>query len=341
MSIVKKVVLALLAIIVLFVVVGFLLPSRAHVERSITIEAPQATVFALVDGYRRFNDWSPWHGRDPETRYELEGPEFGVGAKMRWASDQPDVGSGSIETTASEPYSLVRSRLDFGPRGTAESFIRLEPAAAGTAVTWGFETGFGANLPGRYMGLMFNRWVGADYEAGLANLKELAESLPSTDWSDLEIGLIEAEPATIAFATGSSSWDVEAIGQTLAACYGQVAGFLRRHRLEQTGPPVAITRSHDDSQWQFDAGLPIAAAPDKAIPASSPVQVRQTYGGPALCGRHVGPYAGISAAWDKISAYAAAYGYRQAGMPWEEYVSDPGDTPESELITRLCLPVVS
>jgi hypothetical protein len=42
-------------------------------------------------------------------------------------------------------------------------------------VTWAFDTDFGYNLVGRYFGLMLPRSIGADYEKGLANLKDLAE----------------------------------------------------------------------------------------------------------------------------------------------------------------------
>jgi hypothetical protein len=31
------------------------------------------------------------------------------------------------------------------------------------------------NPMARWMGLMFDRWIGADYEAGLAKLKQVAE----------------------------------------------------------------------------------------------------------------------------------------------------------------------
>ena len=34
---------------------------------------------------------------------------------------------------------------------------------------------YGNNPMMRWMGLMFDKWVGADYETGLASLKELAE----------------------------------------------------------------------------------------------------------------------------------------------------------------------
>ena len=51
----------------------------------------------------------------------------------------------------------------------------LEPAGSGTRVTWGFTSNLGSNPVMRWMGLMFDRWIGPDYEQGLANLKKVAE----------------------------------------------------------------------------------------------------------------------------------------------------------------------
>jgi len=165
MSVLKRILLGLTALAAVLVLVGLFLPASAHVERSTTIDAPPATVFALVNGFRSFNRWSPWAERDPEAEYLYEGPDSGVGAKMSWTSLNPQVGTGSQVITASQPYQRVETHLDFGSQGTAEAFFNLEPAESGTTVSWGFDTDFGMNLVSRYMGLMFDSWVGADYEA--------------------------------------------------------------------------------------------------------------------------------------------------------------------------------
>ena len=59
--------------------------------------------------------------------------------------------------------------------GTADAVFSLEGFDGGTRITWGFTTDVGYNPMMRWMGLMFDKWIGADYEAGLASLKELAE----------------------------------------------------------------------------------------------------------------------------------------------------------------------
>ena len=179
MRLLKRFFLTLLVLIAILLGVGLLLPDKAHVERSIKIQVPPATVYPLLTDFREFNRWSPWSARDPATRYEFAGPPSGRGARMSWQSDHPEVGSGSQEIVAAEPDRLVKTLLDFGAQGTAFATFELAPVDGGSRVTWSLDSEFGYDLIGRYFGLMFDRWVGPDYEQGLANLKRLAEEASS------------------------------------------------------------------------------------------------------------------------------------------------------------------
>jgi hypothetical protein len=180
--------LGLLAVVAVLALVGLFLPSSAHLERSITIEVPPATVFGLLNGFEWAHEWSPWRSFDPDARYALEGPAAGVGARVTWVSDHPRLGSGSEQITQSHPDSLVTSTLDLGGTVAAASSFSLEAAPGGTRLTWRLETDLGDNLVARYFGLGFDRMLGPDCERGLASLRELAENLPDPDRSDPETG---------------------------------------------------------------------------------------------------------------------------------------------------------
>lgn len=174
----KKFLLSVLVLVLILVAVGFVLPGSVHIERSVVIDAPPAQVFPYVSDFERFNEWSPWARRDPNTRYTFNRTS-GVGARMEWSSEDPDVGSGSQEYTEVRDNEFVKVALDFGDMGQANATHQLTPAEGGTRVTWGFDSEFGNNLIFRYFGLMMDRWVGADYEQGLANLKAVVESQPA------------------------------------------------------------------------------------------------------------------------------------------------------------------
>jgi len=165
--------LAILTVLAAVIIVGGLaLPSTVHVERSIVIAAAAAKVFPYVNNYRLFNTWSPWARKHPETRYTFSGPESGVGAKMSWTG-QNEFGNQVI--VESEPDRRVKVALDFGGMGKATATYTLSPEGNGTKVIWGFDEDFGWNLPARYFGLMFEKFIGPDYEQGLAALKAKVE----------------------------------------------------------------------------------------------------------------------------------------------------------------------
>jgi uncharacterized protein YndB with AHSA1/START domain len=176
MKVLKALFIVAVAIVATFALIGVFLPKVATVERSTTIAAAPATVFALVDGFTRFNEWSPWASLDPATKYAYSGPERGVGARMEWSSDNPDVGNGSQEIIAIEPGRSVTSALDLGMDTPTTTTMVLTPEGTGTLVTWTLTTDFSSSLVGRYFGLALDGMVGPDYDKGLAQLKELAES---------------------------------------------------------------------------------------------------------------------------------------------------------------------
>ena len=171
-----RLLLGISLLVMLLVVVAFSLPQQITVARSMVINAPEADVFAYLNNYRRFNEWSPWAARDPEAKYVFSGPEEGKGARMEWSSDNPEVGSGAQEIVESQPGALVRVSLDFGDMGKGGATFQLEPSGAGTRVIWAFNTDVGNNPMRRWMGLMFDRWIGADYEEGLERLKKVVEA---------------------------------------------------------------------------------------------------------------------------------------------------------------------
>lgn len=167
--------LASVVVIGLVILLGYLRPRHVIVERHQDIAAPPEAVWPHLIDLRAFHEWSPWTGRDPEMTVDYTGPDRGVGQVMSWKSEKRGVGNGRMELIEAEDGARTRAALDFGDLGTAESWFMLTPRGTGTQVTWGLNADMGANPLGRWMGLMMDRWVGADYEAGLANLKAKVE----------------------------------------------------------------------------------------------------------------------------------------------------------------------
>lgn len=175
---IKKGLLFMLIAVVLLVAIGFLLPASVHIERSVVINAAPSVVFSHVNSLRRFNAWSPWAKIDPTTQYVFSGPESGIGAKMTWTSTHRQVGKGSQEIIESRADEFVKVALKFDEMGSPFASYILRPEGQATRVTWSFDEDFGYNILARYFGLIFEKFIGPDYEAGLRNLKSMVENSP-------------------------------------------------------------------------------------------------------------------------------------------------------------------
>src|SRR5262245_11428794 len=117
----------LLGLFLVFVDGGFVLPDKAQVARSTVKNAQPATIFAVVSDLRRSKDWSPWFALDPQMAVTFEGEGAGVGQKMSWSSQHPNVGTGSQQTTGLVENKQVVAALDFGEMGQATATVDLAP----------------------------------------------------------------------------------------------------------------------------------------------------------------------------------------------------------------------
>jgi effector-binding domain-containing protein len=337
MKTLKKIVIGIIVLIVLAVIGGFLLPSTQHIERSLSIAAPPPVVFAQINGFKDYNDWSPFVAVMPDAEYSWSGPDFGVGSTLAWTT--PDGETGRQTIIAAQPYERVDIELDLGRRGLAQAAYLLQPVPAGTQLTWTFDTDFGLDLVGRFFGLFLERELGPLYAQGLANVKRIAEDLPDTDWSDIEIGLETVPSRTIAYITGSVPREPAVIADALAEAYGRVAVFVTANGLQLAGSPMAVTNYRDERGYGFDAAIPVDGSPSRGAGPESLVRMGESYGGRVVRAVHAGPYAQLPTTYAKVEAFIAAHRLERNGRSWDVFVTDPGNTPEEELETEVYYPV--
>lgn len=153
---------------------ALLLPAGFTVVRSIEVTAPSDKVWALLQDPRAWGRWSVWHRRDPRMQITYSGPAAGVGAGWAWKSASE--GEGRMTFTAAVPGRRLAYDLFFPDwDSTSTGDLALEPTAAGTRVRWTMHGNMGSSLIGRWFGLLGDRFVGPDFETGLANLKAEAE----------------------------------------------------------------------------------------------------------------------------------------------------------------------
>ena len=338
MRFINKFVYSIGALILLFFAIGLFLPSRAIVERGVTIDASPATVFALLNDFHQVNKWSHWLDDDPNARLDYFGPRRGVGAIFAW--DGNIIGKGRQTISESVPFERIVYDLNFDDQDSATNVYTLSESDEGTMIAWTFDMDFGFNLVDRYVGLIISGVIDENIEKGLASLKTLSEGLPKADFSDTEIEHIVVEATDIAFQTTSSVPEASAISDAMGKAYFNILGFIDENDLQEAGAPISISRAFSGSEILFDAAIPVRGLQGSEPRGSSSVKLGKTYEGPVIRAKHIGSYRSLGQTHDKIAAYLAALGIERNGDAWESYVSDPTKTQGEELLTFIYYPIV-
>jgi uncharacterized protein YndB with AHSA1/START domain len=172
------------SLVVLAVVVVLVLaarkPDHFRVQRSASIAAPPERIFPLINDFHRWGRWSPYEHKDPDMKRTFSGAVSGRGSIYEWAGNS-NVGSGRMEIVESSAPSRIAIQLDFLKpfEGHNIATFTMEPAGGTTNVTWVMDGP--TPLIGKIMHVFLNmdRMVGTDFEAGLANLKTVAEHEPA------------------------------------------------------------------------------------------------------------------------------------------------------------------
>lgn len=151
-------------------------PDTFRFERSITIAASPEKIHPLINDLQRFNGWNPYNKKDPAMKTAYRGPQAGPGAAYDFDGNG-SVGKGTIQIIEPSAPNTVSMTLDMRAPMEGHNLIdfTLRPQGSGTQVTWAMHGP--TPFLGKVMHTIFNmdKMLGTDFEAGLADLKTLAE----------------------------------------------------------------------------------------------------------------------------------------------------------------------
>jgi uncharacterized protein YndB with AHSA1/START domain len=172
-----KIIFALLVVAVVGILgLALTKPDDFRVQRSTSIKAPPEKVFAILNDFHNWPQWSPWEHKDPAMKRSYSGPVSGKGAAYAWEGDK-NVGHGSMEIVESSPPSKIMLKLDFLKPFEAHNLVDFTIVRSGdsTNVDWAMygPSPFISKVMTVFMSM--DKMVGKDFETGLANLKAAAE----------------------------------------------------------------------------------------------------------------------------------------------------------------------
>ncbi|UTW68279.1 SRPBCC family protein [bacterium SCSIO 12643] len=178
MVMLKKIILAIVAIVALVLIVAAIVPSEYSVKREVVIQRSNQEVFDYIKYLKNQDNFSTWAQKDPNMEKTFTGEDGKVGFTSHWNSEVEDVGEGEQEIMKIEDGKRIDFQLRFIKpfEATDMAYMTTEDMGGQTKVVWGFDGNmpYPSNLMLLFMD--FEQMLGPELQTGLNNLKSIMEN---------------------------------------------------------------------------------------------------------------------------------------------------------------------
>lgn len=162
-----------------------------------------------------------------------------------------------------------------------------------------------------------------------------AQATPPQQGADAFGEEVTVTPQTVVAMQGSGTWD--SAFETLVDSFKSVYAFMEKEGLKAAGNPMTIYTATDDTGFQYQAAVPIAAAPAN-LPKGD-IEVTQSPGGKMLKFVHRGSYDAMDTTYEAITNYLDTKQLEAQDSFVEEYLTNPVTTPEDKLVVNVFVPI--
>ena len=218
----------------------------------------------------------------------------------------------------SADYHYIKTKLEFsGFDNPSYGTWVFDEVDGTTKVTWSMDTDMGWNLIGRAFGLFFESMVGSDFEAGLSNLKQVAEQIAEKATIEIEREKIATPVWMISMKQTVSSSGIDTIHQYI---YSIIGKYMNDNKIEATGSPLSVYYSMTSDSIALEAGIPIK---DSIKIKDKNIRLGKINPCNVISAMHFGKYDNLPATHALINSWIVENESAVVGAPWEVYITDP------------------
>lgn len=336
MKILKYILIGIIALAAILLIVSVFIPAKLVTVRTITINAPAASVYEEVIDLKNWDKWSPWYAKEPTMEQAFSDPSSGDGAWASWKGKE--VGEGKQTIIESRPNEYIKTLLEFADMDSKNySFFSFRDSAGSTITEWGYD---GAEIPVyfRMMNVMMKGMLVKEFDNGLNNLKKLCENKPAAGAKTV-FEIHETTMEDRVYIAKRDSLSFEKIGEFFGTNFHAIFEALGKANVEPAGYPTGLFFNWDETN---KSALMAAAIPVKGD-AKTVVKGYETIVVPAGKNLHIayyGSYENSGNAHYAMDDYLKEKKLEQLAPVVEEYLTDPMNEPDTnKWLTNIYYPV--
>jgi effector-binding domain-containing protein len=337
MKILKKIIVVLLVLVVIVLVIAAFLPSKRHIEASLTINTPAKAIYAQVIDLKKWDKWSPFKEDDTAMTTTYDGAPMGVGAIMSWKSKKQ--GNGVMTIMEAIKDKSIRTKIDFEGQGSSFSdWIFNEDSSKTTKVFWTMDLDNLKYPVGRIMGLVMNSMITKSFEKGLASLKKVSEDyfkmLSVYKTSDIKIKQTEKHYAIVI----KDSSKCDEVDIMMGKDFGELGKFIGENKIEISGYPFAKAYLWDETANKYVAELGFEIK--NKVEGKGNIRCIEIPAAKVVSAIHNGSYESSGFTHMAIDKYIKDNKLTCVGIPMELYITDPEKEPDmTQWQTEIIYPV--
>jgi effector-binding domain-containing protein len=306
---------------------------KVHVQKSIFINKSKEEVYKVVNDFHTWNKWSPWLILEDNVNVNVQSD----GKKYDWSGDL--VGSGKMVVTKEIENKKVEYDLNFIKpfKSYAQITFELRSKENGTEVLWTMDT----KLPFFmfWMKTKMEFFLGMDYDRGLQLLKDWCED--GKVHSELNFIGNEVMPST-KYIGIKTDCKLDDLGKNMEKDYSELMTFMHeKYKTLISGPAFSIYHKWDPIKGEasYSACIPVSSTPASLANRMWSAQLPEQKMFSIV---HKGPYRHSANVWtaQMMRERAKTFKRNKNVDPIEIYLNSPKETPETELISKVLMPIV-
>lgn len=319
-----------------------------EIERSQLIDAPPQLLYNEINDFKNWENWGPWHEKDPDMKISYAERSKGEGASFAWQGDKGSDGS-MVNQEAVKNSSILEKMILKLPFGDAESQVywkfepQTESGSQQTKVTLGIkgDQGFWEKAYWATKDSTRTALITPYFEKSLQKLtKTVQEKMAS--YSVKVDGLTDYGGGFYMYSSTASKMDSQALNTKIQRVIPQIHDFMQSNDIEISGSPMLIYNQMDTENNSAIISLGIPTPSRVVTPSEGDILCGYLQSRKVLKTTLKGNYKNLTEAWSAANKYLNQNNLQRAtdASPFEVYVINATKKANpADWVTQLYIPI--